>query len=704
MILASSPRSSPRKSVKSVENLPAHEARPEPPTAPSRSPRWSAPDLPSSSASSTDPGSPTAMLHSSRRPPKTDAERHSWYKPAPASPKVPPRPVLEQTQAANAASAPSSKHQTETARRHHMSDGSRYPQTQQPSRIPQYAQHPEHQHSSQPHLQQGSQHIQFQQIPQRQDHQPYQQHQKAKSSLGGHQAGPVQGRPLIFAAMTAADFDAPGIVSGDGQVGVDVPDLAAAGLGALISVGPGDEEPRQAQSGFNSAFVDGYPTPKSPSPPLPPEKHAEAPAYPVTTRQLQMHAQTQPWPVEAAGGEQTRAQVLQQPPGDVQTPRERKLSRTRGHVDRQRDAEAAQADGKPATVHMEAPPPGTSTRRSRPLPPSPADASASSSPSPPPHSPPQPMRAAAPPPAPLGSPFQPQSAPPRPPAHARPHRHSRDGVKVLTGRQLEKLANRAVATTPGAPRTGAEDPPHAPCGPLPSPPSAPRSPPAASPAATPPVVTPPAEERPPTRARTNSRHRRASLPAVPPPTPPTPVSADEAPPRARVVSQTASGNQAEREDRDDVPRAIQAAPPVQPPTPISPEEYARARAQRRGARPEKARPLPVEPEPQSAAGEEVVEREPTYYPLAKHLVHPGLLAGVLPYLSFHDWCAVAAVSKKVRKKLAGDRELCEMVLERYLRTVGYARWAWAEPDPLTLSLEARTVRMSCWRCAEPNAI
>ena len=59
-----------------------------------------------------------------------------------------------------------------------------------------------------------------------------------------------------------------------------------------------------------------------------------------------------------------------------------------------------------------------------------------------------------------------------------------------------------------------------------------------------------------------------------------------------------------------------------------------------------------------------------------------------------------SVSKKVREMFGGMREhqsggnelLKEEVLERFLRTVGYARWIWKDDEPLALSLVVRYLR------------
>lgn len=160
----------------------------------------------------------------------------------------------------------------------------------------------------------------------------------------------------------------------------------------------------------------------------------------------------------------------------------------------------------------------------------------------------------------------------------------------------------------------------------------------------------------------------------------------------RLNSRTANTHGQSHSKRDDdaglrSPRAIKAIPPVEPPTPISPEDYHKSRSKHRRHRSEKTR--------QQAAAENeaglsdvppVEQHEPTFYPLAKHLVQPALVAALLPYLSFPEWCALSSVNKDVRKTLFEDRALCEVVLERYLKTVGYARWSWPEPEPLALSL------------------
>ncbi|CAK5274200.1 unnamed protein product [Mycena citricolor] len=117
-----------------------------------------------------------------------------------------------------------------------------------------------------------------------------------------------------------------------------------------------------------------------------------------------------------------------------------------------------------------------------------------------------------------------------------------------------------------------------------------------------------------------------------------------------------------------------------PSAPSSPEDYRAARSQRRGNVLDKA-------PPPSVLGVEVREtRIPGPFPLALFVADPQLLTALLPYLSFYEWCILSAVSKEIRITFVGTKDLREAALERYLRTVGYARWTWADPDPLELTL------------------
>ncbi|KAJ7054101.1 hypothetical protein C8F01DRAFT_1163924 [Mycena amicta] len=120
-----------------------------------------------------------------------------------------------------------------------------------------------------------------------------------------------------------------------------------------------------------------------------------------------------------------------------------------------------------------------------------------------------------------------------------------------------------------------------------------------------------------------------------------------------------------------------------PPSPVTPEDYRVARSRRRGDQLGKGPPA-------SLAGIEVIEtRMPGPFPLVDFILNPQLLAALLEYLSFYEWCVLSAVTKAVRARLVGTGFLREVALERYLRTVGYARWGGAvdgDGDPLELSL------------------
>jgi hypothetical protein len=72
--------------------------------------------------------------------------------------------------------------------------------------------------------------------------------------------------------------------------------------------------------------------------------------------------------------------------------------------------------------------------------------------------------------------------------------------------------------------------------------------------------------------------------------------------------------------------------------------------------------------------------------LATLLSEPATLGCLLTYLSFYDWCMLCSVSNQIRALFGDRRELREEALERYLTTVGYARWTSSEPEPLALSL------------------
>ncbi|KAJ6551379.1 hypothetical protein B0H19DRAFT_1157416 [Mycena capillaripes] len=176
----------------------------------------------------------------------------------------------------------------------------------------------------------------------------------------------------------------------------------------------------------------------------------------------------------------------------------------------------------------------------------------------------------------------------------------------------------------------------------------------------------------------------------PPPTPPPPPSSTGSASEGSVPESPSTPRQEAGFDAADAQNAVNITPPQKiqgggssskaPPSPVTPEEYRTARSRRRGDQLEKTPPAGVK-------GIEVREtRIPGPFPLAEYVANPPLLSALLVYLSFYDWCILSAVTKEMRMCLVGTPELREAALERYLRTVGYSRWAWEDADPLELTL------------------
>ena len=95
--------------------------------------------------------------------------------------------------------------------------------------------------------------------------------------------------------------------------------------------------------------------------------------------------------------------------------------------------------------------------------------------------------------------------------------------------------------------------------------------------------------------------------------------------------------------------------------------------------------LELEPEPEP-------EPEPILLPtctIIDFLSDPQLLSSLLSFFTFYDWCLLSSLSKEIRILLVQSPVLRETVLERFLKTVGYSRWIWDDPDPLLLSLQVR---------------
>lgn len=128
-----------------------------------------------------------------------------------------------------------------------------------------------------------------------------------------------------------------------------------------------------------------------------------------------------------------------------------------------------------------------------------------------------------------------------------------------------------------------------------------------------------------------------------------------------------------------------------PPTPPISEEFVYTRS-RRQTYPLDRTPSQVSDRLRSDHYDEELQAPPPppkYYPIAKHVEEPALLASTLCYLSYFEWCTLAVVSREIREVMYTKRELVELVLERYLRTVGYDRWCWKHHDPLMLTLDVR---------------
>jgi hypothetical protein len=96
----------------------------------------------------------------------------------------------------------------------------------------------------------------------------------------------------------------------------------------------------------------------------------------------------------------------------------------------------------------------------------------------------------------------------------------------------------------------------------------------------------------------------------------------------------------------------------------------------------------------AAAEDPEIEPEPEpilpAYTIIDFLSDPQLLSSVLTFFTFYDWCLLSSLSKEIRILLVQSPVLRETVLERFLKTVGYSRWIWDDPDPLLLSLQVRS--------------
>ncbi|RDB16588.1 hypothetical protein Hypma_002821 [Hypsizygus marmoreus] len=120
--------------------------------------------------------------------------------------------------------------------------------------------------------------------------------------------------------------------------------------------------------------------------------------------------------------------------------------------------------------------------------------------------------------------------------------------------------------------------------------------------------------------------------------------------------------------------------PTPPSPPVSP---GRLLGQQRRHRDARGGELQIFAPPVVQAGEEARDH------LTSFLSDPHLLSTLLGFLSFYDWCMVLSLSREIRFALVQNVQLRETVLERFLKTVGYARWSWNDADPVSLSLQVR---------------
>jgi len=78
------------------------------------------------------------------------------------------------------------------------------------------------------------------------------------------------------------------------------------------------------------------------------------------------------------------------------------------------------------------------------------------------------------------------------------------------------------------------------------------------------------------------------------------------------------------------------------------------------------------------------------FTLADFVSDAELFQSLLQYLTFFDWSLLASVSRVIRVVMVQKKNVREEILERYLSgTIGYQRWSWDEPEPLSLSIQVR---------------
>ena len=258
---------------------------------------------------------------------------------------------------------------------------------------------------------------------------------------------------------------------------------------------------------------------------------------------------------------------------------------------------------------------------------------------------------------------------------AKLQKRSRDGVKVLTGKQKEKLNNRMSYSGVSASKDHVAQ-------------QARKS-----------FV----EEHPSTRPSMpqHTSHRSSQAFAAP-----APSAVSHRPPLS-------PDKQLPQRGRPQPPQMPQAQwpehhakrPSMQLPTP--PEEYTPSPESRRETSPHRVKHIPPKnveemevfagkSQPHTPAESRASTRpqsqmststDSSSYPLLAHLSDPVLLESLLAYLSYFEWLKLSTASKEVRQVLYEDGR--EQVLSRYLQTVGYSKWTWNDPEPLILTIEVR---------------
>ena len=240
-------------------------------------------------------------------------------------------------------------------------------------------------------------------------------------------------------------------------------------------------------------------------------------------------------------------------------------------------------------------------------------------------------------------------------------KRSRDGVKMLTDKQMEKLNQRKSYHGTAVPQDLG---------------------PAAEPSRKS-YVEDHTSGRPVSQYQTNRRSSQAYTAPLPAPAPHHPEPSQKPLPSQPQFVPPAHATSSNWSD------SIQKmATPIQLPTP--PDEHIPAQQRHREASAQKVKRIspkyiedmevfagPGRPNATSAT-------EDYYYPLLAHLSQSALLENLLAHLAYYEWLTLASVSRDIRKALYEDGR--EQVLARYLQTVGYCTWGWKDPEPLILTV------------------